>query len=285
MLGYAAGDPDAPSTLDSAAHLPRSLVTTTRTSGARRPGPGAGTRTRSSTRSTSRASRCATRGSRRSCGVPTPAWVTRRRSATWSISALPRSSCCRFTRTYPRHSWRRAARSITGATTRSASLRRTTAYSAAVRAGRPGGQVAEFKSMVDALHAAGLEVVLDVVFNHTAEGDHPGPDTVSPRHRQSGVLPSGPGRPAALRRHDRLRQLAERWRRDRAAVDHGFAALLGDSTCTSTDSVSTWRQHSRVTHGSFQRVASFFDLVSQDPVVSRVKLIAEPWDVGPDGQL
>ncbi len=48
-------------------------------------------------------------------------------------------------------------------------------YSAAVRAGQPGGQVAEFKAMVDALHAAGLEVLLDVVFNHTAEGDQLGP--------------------------------------------------------------------------------------------------------------
>src|SRR5207237_543455 len=48
-------------------------------------------------------------------------------------------------------------------------------YSAAVRAGRPGGQVAEFQAMVDALHAAGLEVILDVVFNHTAEGNHLGP--------------------------------------------------------------------------------------------------------------
>ncbi|MGH2815468.1 MAG: alpha-amylase family glycosyl hydrolase, partial [Actinomycetota bacterium] len=48
-------------------------------------------------------------------------------------------------------------------------------YSAAVRAGRPGGQVAEFQAMVAALHAAGLEVLLDVVFNHTAEGDHLGP--------------------------------------------------------------------------------------------------------------
>jgi isoamylase len=49
------------------------------------------------------------------------------------------------------------------------------AYSAAVRAGQPGGQVDEFKAMVDALHAAGIEVILDVVFNHTAEGDHTGP--------------------------------------------------------------------------------------------------------------
>ena len=54
-------------------------------------------------------------------------------------------------------------------------------YSAAVRAGRPGGQVAEFKAMVDALHRAGLEVLLDVVFNHTAEGNQLGPDAVLPR--------------------------------------------------------------------------------------------------------
>jgi pullulanase/glycogen debranching enzyme len=47
-------------------------------------------------------------------------------------------------------------------------------YSAAVRAGKPGGQVDEFKAMVDALHAAGLEVLLDVVFNHTAESNHLG---------------------------------------------------------------------------------------------------------------
>ena len=49
------------------------------------------------------------------------------------------------------------------------------AYSAEVRPGRPGGQVAEFKAMVDALHGAGLEVLLDVVFNHTAEAGHDGP--------------------------------------------------------------------------------------------------------------
>ena len=64
-------------------------------------------------------------------------------------------------------------------------------YSAAVRAGKPGGQVDEFKAMVDALHAAGLEVLLDVVFNHTAEGNELGPDAVLPRPGQSRVLPAG----------------------------------------------------------------------------------------------
>jgi len=52
-------------------------------------------------------------------------------------------------------------------------------YSAAVRAGQPGGQVAEFKAMVDALHGAGLEVILDVVFNHSAEGNQLGPTCAS----------------------------------------------------------------------------------------------------------
>ena len=79
------------------------------------------------------------------------------------------------------------------------------AYSAAVRAGRFGGQVEEFQAMVDALHAAGLEVLLDVVFNHTAEGNHTRPHTVPSGSGQRGLLPSGPRRPALLRRYDRLR--------------------------------------------------------------------------------
>ena len=83
-------------------------------------------------------------------------------------------------------------------------------YSAAVRAGQPGGQVAEFKAMVDALHGAGLEVLLDVVFNHTAEGDQLGPTLCYPRPGQSRVLPARTRRTAPLRRHDRLRQLTQR---------------------------------------------------------------------------
>ena len=84
-------------------------------------------------------------------------------------------------------------------------------YSAAVRAGTPGGQVAEFKAMVDALHGAGLEVVLDVVFNHTAEGDHLGPTLCYRGHRQrrptTGSTPTTPAatstRPAAATRSTR----------------------------------------------------------------------------------
>ena len=83
-------------------------------------------------------------------------------------------------------------------------------YSAEVRAGGAGGQVAEFKAMVERLHAAGLEVILDVVFNHTAEAGPPGPDAVPPRPRQPRLLPARSRRPQPLHRHDRLRQLAQR---------------------------------------------------------------------------
>ena len=100
-------------------------------------------------------------------------------------------------------------------------------YSAAVRAGAPCGQVAEFQAMVAALHAAGLEVLLDVVFNHTAEGGQAGPTLC--RHRgldNPGLLPARPGRPPPLCRHHRHRQLPQRRRPGLPAADHGLAALL-----------------------------------------------------------
>ncbi len=152
-------------------------------------------------------------------------------------------------------------------------------YSAAVRAGQPGGQVDEFRAMVDALHAAGLEVLLDVVFNHTAEGDHLGP-TLCYRgldnpayYRLDGDDPShyvdttgcgnslNVGDPVTLQLiMDSLRY----WLTDMHVDGFRFdlATTLG-------------RQD-----GGFEQVAAFFDMVSQDPVVSRSKLIAEPWDVG-----
>ena len=63
--------------------------------------------------------------------------------------------------------------------------------------GELGQQVQEFKAMVKALHVAGIEVILDVVYNHTAEGNHLGPDAQLQGHRQPGVLPPRRGRPAA----------------------------------------------------------------------------------------
>ncbi len=153
------------------------------------------------------------------------------------------------------------------------------AYSAAVRAGHPHGQVTEFKAMVDALHAAGIEVLLDVVFNHTAEGNDLGPtlcyrgldnpayyrlDGSDPRHYidTTGCGNSlNAGDPVTLQLiMDSLRY----WLTD-MHVD-GFRFDLAPALA---------RQE-----GEFEMRSAFFDLVSQDPVVSRAKLIAEPWDVG-----
>ncbi len=153
------------------------------------------------------------------------------------------------------------------------------AYSAAVRAGHPHGQVTEFKAMVDALHAAGIEVLLDVVFNHTAEGNDLGPtlcyrgldnpayyrlDGSDPRHYidTTGCGNSlNAGDPVTLQLiMDSLRY----WLTDMHV--NGFRFDLAPALA---------RQE-----GEFEMRSAFFDLVSQDPVVSRAKLIAEPWDVG-----
>jgi isoamylase len=159
------------------------------------------------------------------------------------------------------------------------------AYSAAVRSGGPrasggsGVQVAEFKAMVKALHAAGLEVILDVVFNHTAEGGEGGPSLcfrgldntayyrLTPGHPDQYYDTTGTGNsldagsPVALRLiMDSLRY----WLID-MHVD-GFRFDLA-ATLARQD-------------GGFSRLSAFFDLVEQDPVVSQAKLIAEPWDVG-----
>ena len=152
-------------------------------------------------------------------------------------------------------------------------------YSAAVRAGHPGGQVAEFKAMVDALHAAGLEVLLDVVFNHTAEGDHTGPTLC---HR-------------GLDNEAYYRLQPDDPRRYVDTTGCGNSIDAGDPLALQLimDSLRYWLTEMRVDgfrfdlaptlarqYGSFDRVSAFLDLVSQDPVVSRAKLVAEPWDVG-----
>jgi isoamylase len=152
------------------------------------------------------------------------------------------------------------------------------AYSSEARAGRALGQVAEFQAMVDAFHGAGIEVLLDVVFNHTAEGDQNGP-TLSFRGLDNrayyrltadgtGYVDTtgcgnslNAGSPVTLALiMDSLRY----WVTD-MGVD-GFRFDLAPTLA---------RQES-----GFDQASAFFDLVSQDPVVSRSKLIAEPWDVG-----
>jgi isoamylase len=152
-------------------------------------------------------------------------------------------------------------------------------YSAQVRAGRQGGQVAEFKAMVDALHAAGLEVLLDVVFNHTAEADHMGPTLCFRGLDNPAYYRLEPGDPSHY-------------------VDTtgcGNSLNAGDPVTLQLimDSLRYWLTEMHVDgyrfdlaptlarqEGGFDQMSAFFDLVSQDPVVSRAKLIAEPWDVG-----
>ncbi|MET9903324.1 glycogen debranching protein GlgX [Streptomyces sp. NPDC006446] len=148
--------------------------------------------------------------------------------------------------------------------------------------GTRGEQVTEFKTMVKALHAAGLEVILDVVYNHTAEGNENGPtlsfrgiDNASyyrlvegdPAHYYD---TTGTGN-SLLMRHPNVLQLimdSLRYWVTEMHVD-GFRFDLAATLA---------RQFHEV-----DRLSAFFDLIQQDPVVGRVKLIAEPWDVGDGG--
>jgi len=152
-------------------------------------------------------------------------------------------------------------------------------YSAA---GQRGQQVQEFKAMVRDLHVAGIEVILDVVYNHTAEGNHMGP-TLSFRgidnanyyrlvdkDRRYYMDTTGTGNTLLMRSPHVLQLIMDSlryWVLD-MHVD-GFRFDLAASLA---------RQFHEV-----DRLSAFFDLVQQDPVVSQVKLIAEPWDVGDGG--
>ena len=153
------------------------------------------------------------------------------------------------------------------------------AYSAT---GQRGQQVPEFKAMVRALHEAGIEVILDVVYNHTAEGSHQGP-TLCFRGIDNKAYyrlvdddlahyfdTTGTGN-SLLMRHPHVLQLimdSLRYWVTEMHVD-GFRFDLASSLA---------RQFHEV-----DRLSAFFDLVQQDPVVSQVKLVAEPWDVGEGG--
>ena len=105
----------------------------------------------------------------------------------------------------------------------------------------PEELIREFKEMVQRFHAAGFEVVLDVVYNHTAEGNHSGPDALVPGHRQPGLLPGRSRRRAALHGLHRLRQHPEHDEPPIAAAAHGQPALLGDARCMWMVSASTSR--------------------------------------------
>ena len=148
--------------------------------------------------------------------------------------------------------------------------------------GQRGQQVQEFKAMVRSLHQAGIEVILDVVYNHTAEGNHLGP-TLSFRGIDNSAYyrlmeddlryymdTTGTGN-SPLMRHPRTLQMimdSLRYWVTEMHVD-GFRFDLAATLA---------RQFHEV-----DRLSAFFDLVQQDPVVSQVKLIAEPWDLGEGG--
>ncbi|GGP88139.1 glycogen debranching protein GlgX [Streptosporangium pseudovulgare] len=148
--------------------------------------------------------------------------------------------------------------------------------------GQRGGQVMEFKAMVKALHAANIEVILDVVYNHTAEGNHLGP-TLSMRGIDNAA-------------YYRLVDDDKRYYMDTTGTGNSLFMRSPHALQMIMDSLRYWVTEMHVDGFRFDlaatlarelhevdRLSAFFDLVQQDPVLSRVKLIAEPWDVGPGG--
>ncbi|MBQ0825360.1 glycogen debranching protein GlgX [Streptomyces tagetis] len=147
--------------------------------------------------------------------------------------------------------------------------------------GDRGQQVLEFKSAVKALHEAGIEVILDVVYNHTAEGNHLGP-TLSLK---------GLDNPSYYRLTD-----DRRYYMDTTGTGNSLLMRSPHVLQMIMDSLRYWVTEMHVDGFRFDlaatlarqfhevdRLSSFFDLVQQDPVVSQVKLIAEPWDLGEGG--
>jgi isoamylase len=145
-----------------------------------------------------------------------------------------------------------------------------------------GQQVQEFKAMVKALHTAGMEVILDVVYNHTAEGNHLGP-TLSMKGIDNAA-------------YYRLVEDDQQYYMDYTGTGNSLNVRHPHSLQLIMDSLRYWVTEMHVDGFRFDlastlarefyevdRLATFFELVQQDPVVSQVKLIAEPWDVGPGG--
>src|SRR6195952_1951372 len=146
----------------------------------------------------------------------------------------------------------------------------------------PGAQVQEFKAMVRDLHAAGIEVILDVVYNHTAEGNHQGP-TLSMRGIDNAA-------------YYRLVEDDPKYYMDYTGTGNSLNVRQPHTLQLIMDSLRYWVTELHVDGFRFDlastlarafydvdRLSPFFALVQQDPVISQVKLIAEPWDVGPGG--
>jgi isoamylase len=153
---------------------------------------------------------------------------------------------------------------------------------AAYSATGDGNQVQEFKAMVRALHEANIEVILDVVYNHTAEGNQLGP-TLSFRGIDNAA-------------YYRLVDDDPQYYMDYTGTGNSLNVRHPHSLQLIMDSLRYWATEMRVDGFRFDlaatlarefydvdRLAAFFDVVQQDPVISQAKLIAEPWDVGPGG--
>ena len=145
-----------------------------------------------------------------------------------------------------------------------------------------GHQVQEFKGMVKAMHAAGIEVILDVVYNHTAEGNHLGP-TLSFKGIDNAA-------------YYRLVEDDQRYYMDYTGTGNSLNVRQPHSLQLIMDSLRYWVTEMHVDGFRFDlaatlarefydvdKLSTFFEMVQQDPVVSQVKLIAEPWDIGPGG--
>jgi isoamylase len=152
-------------------------------------------------------------------------------------------------------------------------------YSAA---GDRGEQIGEFKAMVKALHRAGIEVILDVVYNHTAEGNQMGP-TLSFRGIDNST-------------YYRLVSKTPRYYMDYTGTGNTLNVRHPQVLKLIMDSLRYWIEDMHVDGFRFDlasalarelhevdRLSAFFDIINQDPVISQVKLIAEPWDVGEGG--
>ncbi|MED9916760.1 MAG: glycogen debranching protein GlgX [Bifidobacterium adolescentis] len=148
--------------------------------------------------------------------------------------------------------------------------------------GQRGEQVNEFKSMVKAYHHAGMEVILDVVYNHTAEGNNLGP-TLSFKGIDNGA-------------YYRLVDNDRRHYFDTTGTGNSLLMRSPHALQLITDSLRYWVTEMHVDGFRFDlaatlarqfqevdKLSAFFDIVEQDPVISRVKLIAEPWDLGSGG--
>jgi isoamylase len=148
--------------------------------------------------------------------------------------------------------------------------------------GSTGEQVREFKGMVKALHRAGIEVILDVVYNHTAEGNHLGPMLCF--------------RGVDNRSYYRLMPDDPRFYMDFTGTGNSLNPVHPSVLRLIMDSLRYWVTECHVDGFRFDlasalarelydvdRLGAFFDTIHQDPVLSQVKLIAEPWDVGPGG--